>query len=109
MRQELETQVQKQLELGVIRPSKSEWAAAPHLVKKKTAEWRCVLDYRKLNESMISDSYPLPRMWDHLRRAAGRKYYVTLDMNSGFWNVPIEEGCKHLTAFITPIGLFEFN
>ncbi|EZG43052.1 RNA-directed DNA polymerase [Gregarina niphandrodes] len=30
-------------------------------------------------------------------------------MNSGFWNVPIEKGCKHLTAFITPIGLFEFN
>ncbi|EZG42954.1 putative retrotransposon protein [Gregarina niphandrodes] len=44
MRQELETQVKKQLELGVIRPSKSEWAAAPHFVKKKTGEWRCLLE-----------------------------------------------------------------
>ncbi|EZG56544.1 putative enzymatic polyprotein, partial [Gregarina niphandrodes] len=58
---------------------------------------------------MVADSYPLPRIWDHLRRAAGKKYYCTLDMNSGFWNVPIEEGSKPLTAFITPIGLFEFN
>ncbi|EZG43476.1 RNA-directed DNA polymerase [Gregarina niphandrodes] len=30
-------------------------------------------------------------------------------MNSGFWNVPVEEGCKALAAFITPTGLFEFN
>ena len=30
-------------------------------------------------------------------------------MNKGFWNVPIEEGCRHLTAFITPFGLYEFN
>ncbi|EZG42850.1 Gag-pol polyprotein, partial [Gregarina niphandrodes] len=58
---------------------------------------------------MTADSYPLPRIWDHLRRAAGQRYYCTLDMNSGFWNVPIEEGSKALTAFITPIGLFEFN
>ncbi|EZG42639.1 putative polymerase polyprotein, partial [Gregarina niphandrodes] len=109
MREELEKQVKKQLGLGVVRPSKSEWAAAPHFVKKKTGEWRCVIDYRRLNASMVADSYPLPRIWDHLRRAAGKKYYCTLDTNSGFWNVPIEEGSKPLTAFITPTGLFEFN
>ncbi|EZG49000.1 putative retrovirus polyprotein [Gregarina niphandrodes] len=57
---------------------------------------------------MVADSYPVPRTWDHLRRAAGQRYHCcTLDMNSGFWNVPIKEGCKALTAFITPIGLFE--
>lgn len=109
MMDELKAQVEKQLELGVIRPSKSEWAAAPHFVKKKTGEWRCVIDYRRLNEAMVSDSYPIPRVWDNLRRASGRKYYVTMDMNSGFWNVPIEEGCRHLTAFVTPFGTFEFN
>ncbi|EZG42851.1 RNA-directed DNA polymerase, partial [Gregarina niphandrodes] len=87
-------QVAKQLELGVIQPSKSEWAAAPHFVKKKTGEWRCVIDYRRLNAAMTADSYPLPRIWDHLRRVAGQRYYCTLDMNSGFWNVPIEEGSK---------------
>ncbi|EZG43031.1 putative gag-pol polyprotein, partial [Gregarina niphandrodes] len=92
MRRELESQVKRRLELGVIRPPKSDWVAAPHFVKKKTGEWRCAPDYRKLNESMVSDSHPLPRIWDHLRRAAGRKYYVMLDMNSGFWNVPIEKG-----------------
>ncbi|EZG43249.1 RNA-directed DNA polymerase [Gregarina niphandrodes] len=58
---------------------------------------------------MTADSYPLPRIWDHLRAATGRQHFTTLDMNSGFWNVPIAEESKHLTAFITPFGLFEFN
>ncbi|EZG51314.1 hypothetical protein GNI_124670 [Gregarina niphandrodes] len=73
MLEELKKQVAKQLELGVIRPSKSEWAAPPHFVKKKTGEWRRVIDYRRLNAAMVADSYPLPRIWDHLRRAAGQR------------------------------------
>ncbi|EZG70296.1 SNF2 family amine-terminal domain protein [Gregarina niphandrodes] len=52
---------------------------------------------------------PLPRMWAQLQCAAETKYYCTLDMTSGFRNVPMKEGSKPLTAFITPIGLFEFN
>ncbi|EZG57502.1 retrovirus polyprotein, partial [Gregarina niphandrodes] len=104
-----EDPVEKQLKLGVIRASKSEWAAAPHFVKKKTGEWRCVLDYWMVNQSMTADSYPLPQIWDHLRAAAGRQRFTTLDMNSGFRNVPIAEESKHLTAFVTPFGLFEFN
>ena len=108
-KEELIKQVKQQLKLGVIRPSKSEHAAKPHFVPKKTGERRWLLDYRPLNASMVPDSYPLPLIWDNLRAVAGHQYYITLDMNAGFWNVPIEEGCKHLTAFITPIGLYEFN
>ncbi|EZG58531.1 RNA-directed DNA polymerase, partial [Gregarina niphandrodes] len=108
LRAELEKQMEKQLKLGVIRPSKTEWAATPHFVKKKTGEWRCVLDYRRVNQSMTTDSYPLPRIWDHLRTTANHQHFTTLDMNSGFWNVPIAEESKRLTAFITPFGLFEF-
>ncbi|EZG43405.1 RNA-directed DNA polymerase [Gregarina niphandrodes] len=102
LQEELEVQVKKQLELGVIRSSKSEWAAAPHFVKKKTGEWRCVLDYQRLNESMVADSYPIPRIWNHLRTAASHRI-------CWFWNVPIAEESKDLTAFVTAFGLFEFN
>ncbi|EZG68594.1 putative retrotransposon protein [Gregarina niphandrodes] len=58
---------------------------------------------------MVSDAYPIPRLWTNLRTCAGRNYYVTLDMNKGFWNIPLEEESKRFTAFITPSGLFEFN
>ncbi|EZG42707.1 putative polymerase polyprotein [Gregarina niphandrodes] len=58
---------------------------------------------------MTADSYPLPRIRNHLMAAAGRQHFVALDMSSGFWNVPIAEESKHLTAFVTPFGLLEFN
>lgn len=68
-----------------------------------------VIDYRRVNSCMIPDSYPIPRLWSNIQNCAGRKWYIALDLHSGFWNVPVAEECKHLTAFITPMGLFEFN
>jgi transposase InsO family protein len=105
----LKAHIDDQLARGVIRPSNSAWAAAPHFVVKKTGELRLVIDYRLLNESMITDSYPLPRLWSNVRSMAGKKFYITLDMASGFWNVPLTEESKPLTAFITPFGLYESN
>lgn len=62
-----------------------------------------------MNDCMVADAYPISRFWDNLRKVKGKKYYVTLDMNAGFWNIPLEEMSKHLTVFVTPWGLFEFN
>lgn len=58
---------------------------------------------------MVADVYPVPRLCSNIQKCDGKGWYVTLDMNSGFWNVPIEEGSKHLTAFLTSKGLYEFN
>ncbi|EZG80149.1 hypothetical protein GNI_022550, partial [Gregarina niphandrodes] len=85
MLEELKKQVAKQLELGVIRPSKSEWAVAPHFVKK-TGEWRCVTDYRRSGHGrrlLPPSSHPGPP-------ATGGRTEILLH-------------------FITPIGPFEFN
>ena len=90
-REELKAQVDQQLLLRVIRPSKSEWAAHPHFVPKKTGELRCVLDYRKLNQALVSDAYPLPLIWDDSRSCAGYQFYITLDLSNGFWNIPLAE------------------
>ncbi|EZG55977.1 putative RNA-directed DNA polymerase [Gregarina niphandrodes] len=97
-REELSRQIEAQLALGVMRSSKSEWAASPHMVPKKIGEWRVVLDYRQLNKQMVSDAYPIPRLWTNLRTCAGRNYYVTLDMNKGFWNIPLEEESADVCA-----------
>ena len=63
-------------------------------MRKKTGEWRIVIDYRGLNKAMDGDAYPIPLAWDNLQRAAGYLYYIALDMNWGFWNVPLEEESK---------------
>ena len=109
LKQELEKQLDSQLKKGVIRPSKSPYGARPIFLKKKTGEWRIVLDYRDVNKQMVSDAYPIPLLWGNLQEAAGYSWYVTLDANWGFWNVPLEEECKPFTAFVTHRGTFEFN
>ena len=109
MRTELEKQVKDMLAKGVISPSKSPWGAPPVFVKKKTGEWRMCIDYRRLNKRMKGDAYPLPLIWDNLQLAAHHKYYTCLDCNWGFWNLPLDEKSKELTAFVSPLGSYQFN
>lgn len=66
-------------------------------------------DYRDLNNVTIPDSYPLPRIDTTIDFLAGRKWFSTMDLRWGFWQIPIKEEDKHLTAFCTPHGLFEYN
>lgn len=106
---ELDKQLTAMLEAGVIQPSKSAWGAAPVFVKKSDGGWRLCLDYRHLNKRMMCDRYPIPLLWQQVQRAAGFRYYVTIDLNWGFWNLPLAPSSRHYTALVTHRGLFEFT
>ncbi|MGH2623852.1 MAG: reverse transcriptase family protein, partial [Sphingobacterium sp.] len=105
---ELERQVTAMLEAKVLQPSKSPWGSAPVFTRKKDGGWRLCLDYRQLNKQMKPDSYPLPLLWQAIQRAAHHNWYVCLDLNWGFWNLPLHPDSREFTAIITPKGLFEF-
>ena len=94
---------------GVIEPSQSEFAAAPVLVRKRDKSWRYCIDYRALNSATIRDVYPLPLIEECIDCLAGKKWYCALDMNSGYWQIPLDEKDKHKTAFLTKYGLFQFT
>lgn len=111
---EVKKQVNELLENDIIRHSNSQWSAPIVLVPKKSEVpgeklFRLVLDYRKLNENIIRDSYPLPLIADILDSISGSKYFSKLDLQSGFHQIKIRESDKCKTAFRTPEGLFEFN
>jgi hypothetical protein len=101
----VETECSKMLELGVIRPSKSPWSSPVVLVTKKNGD----VDYRRLNALTIKDSYPLPNICDTLGALGGCKYFCTMDLASGFWQIPMYEKDKGKTVFATREGLYEFN
>jgi len=76
---------------GIIRKSSSPWAAPLQIVMKKHDKIRPVINYKPLNRVLKKDRYPLPRIEELLANFKGAKYFTTLDMNSGFYNVGMAE------------------
>ena len=105
---EEEKEIQSMLKKGAIRESNSPWSSPVILVRKKGGSTHFCVDYRRLNEVTRTDSYPLPRMEDCLDSLAGAKYFSTVDMASGYWQIKVKDKDQEKTAFVTKSGLYEF-
>ena len=68
-----------------------------------------IIDYRRLNAESQMDAYPMPRIDDLIDRLGKAKFITTLDLTRGYWQVPMAKTSRHLTAFTTPFGLFQFR
>ena len=79
------------------------------LVRKKDGSVRFCLDYRKLNAVTVKDSYPIPRIDESLDALGGAKWFSTIDLASGYWQVEMKEQDKPKTAFCTQSGLWHLN
>ena len=101
--------LQEMLEKDIIERSNSPWASPVVLVRKKDGSTRFCVDYRKLNSVTRKDAYPLPRIDDTLDTLHGSKWFSTLDLASGYWQVEMAKEDQHRTAFCTHEGLFEFK
>ena len=111
---EVNRQIQEMLEQEIIRPSISQWNAPLLVVPKKAdasgkPKYRVVIDFRKLNDLTIGDSFPLPNITDILDQLGNAKYFTTLDLASGYHQITVAEKDKSKTAFSTPYGHYEYN
>ena len=89
--------------------SKSPWASPCLLVPKPNGKVRLCTDYRKLNSVTVKDSFPLPRIDDILDAIGSSKFLTQIDMLKGYYQIPLSESAKQMSAFITPFGLFQYE
>jgi len=97
------------IQSGVIETSMSSWASPVCLVPKKNDTYRFCIDYRRVNAVSKKDAYPLPDIQDALDNLRDSKYYATIDLLSGYWQMGLTERAKERSAFCTRRGLFQFT
>lgn len=104
----VEKQVEEWLADNIIRVSTSEYASPIVLVPKKDGSKRLCCDYRKLNEKIVRDHFPMPLIDDVLQILQSATFYTTLDLRNGFFHVPLDIESRKYTAFVTHNGQYEF-
>lgn len=110
LRQIMWSAVDEMLSDGIIEPSQSEWASPVVMVRKPNGTHRFCVDYRGVNAVTKKDAYPLPNMASILDELRQANYLTTLDLSQAYWQVPLTEESKEITAFIVPgRGLFQFK
>jgi hypothetical protein len=93
---------------NIIRPSNSPYSSPIVLVKKKSKGFRLCVDYRELNKIIVKDNFPAPLIDDQLDRLKDKKIFTSLDLKDGFHHVRMNESSIPYTAFVTPIGQYEY-
>ena len=108
-REEVHKQIQCLVRNVIVRESRSPWASPVVLADKSEGTKRFCVDYRRVNACTKKDRYLLPRVDDSLDILSGKKCFTSLDLMSAYWQIPVAPEDIEKTAFITPVGLFEFT
>lgn len=106
---EVDKQIDKWYENGVIQPSNLDYSSPIVLVKKKYGDTRVCVNFRKLNEKTVEVRYPQAAIEEQLDQLQDAKVYTTLDLRNGFLHVPVEESSRKFTAFSVQSGHYEFK
>ena len=111
MKETIVDEVKTMIKLDVIEKSQSPYSSPIVIVKKKDGTNRFCIDYRRLNSVTEFDAEPPPNA-DDLYAEIGRgkySYFSKIDLSKGYWQLPMTEHAKPLTAFQTPLGLFQWK
>ena len=79
------------------------------VVPKKSGDVRICVDLKALNDNVLRQVHPIPKVDETLAQLTGAQVFSKLDANSGFWQIPLAPESRPLTTFITPFGPYYFN
>lgn len=108
MKEVVEQEVQDMLKLGVIERSHSPYNSPLILIKKPDNTYRTCVDFRRINEILVSDAEPIPRTDIMFTEVGTKRYFSKFDLTKGYWQVPLDRNSRPITAFSTQSGHFQF-
>ena len=97
------------LNAGVIGKYKSPYSYPIVVVVKKNGYVRLCGDYMNLNALSVRDAYAIVNLEEAFSALAGSKWFSVMDLKSGYYQIEMEESDKTKTAFVCPLGFYEFN
>lgn len=106
---QIREEVKSMLDAGIIVPSDSAWTSPVIPVKKKDGGIRLCVDYRRLNAVTQDDKYQMPRVDEQVEQLGNAKFISTIDLTKGYYQVPLAPEDRSKSAFVTPMGKFEFT
>lgn len=96
------------LEWGIIEKSHSR-LGFPVVIVKQGKKMRYCIDYRQLNKHTVPEAYPMQRQDEIFNSLGGMRYFSCADAARGYHQIPIAKEDRHLTAFTTHQGLFQYK
>lgn len=109
MKDTVESEVKEMLQLGIIEKSDSPYNSPLVLVKKPDKTFRVCIDFRHLNNVLVTDAEPIPRTDTVFAEVGTKRYFSKFDLVKGYWQIPMTEEAKTKTAFSTSSGHFHFK
>ncbi len=107
-RDEFKKTLEEMKTAGMIIDSKSPWCSPVRLVKKPGGSIRVCVDFRKVNNVTIKDSFPIPKIEDIFSHLAKAKIFSTIDLASGYYQIKMDKNSMQYTAFASQWGFYEY-
>ena len=87
----------------------SQWGTPVFIIPKKEGTVRFITDFRKVNNQILRKPFPIPRIADTLQQLEGFTFASALDLNMGYYTIPLHECSKDVTTIVTEFGKFRYN
>ena len=109
LQKDMDNEIWEMLDKGVIESGLSPWASPVGLVKKKDGSLGFCADYYRLHSETKFDVYPLPKINETLEALGGARFFTTLDLINGYWQVGLTPETRLKSAFCVRSDLFLWN
>ena len=108
-REALQKEVDEMLKMGIVEKAETPYASPVVMVNKKDGMKRICIDYRKLNRVSMFDNEPTAIAEDIFSKVGADRYFSTIDLSKGYWQIPVAPEDVKKTGFITPDGCYVFK